>query len=210
MSVLGILDLSAVFVFALTGALVASRAQLDIIGFLFIGCLTAVGGGTVRDLLLDRNPVFWIEAPANIAVACVAAILVFLTAHLLESRYKVIVWLDALALSIAVSAGVAAAQAMGQAPAITLIMGVVTGCMGGLMRDVVCNEVPLILIRGELYVTAAFAGAAAAILAPVFLPFPLAPVIACAALTFLLRAGSILFGWGLPVYRPRPPKDGPQ
>lgn len=58
MSVLGILDLSAVFVFALTGALVASRAQLDIIGFLFIGCLTAVGGGTVRDLLLDRNPVF--------------------------------------------------------------------------------------------------------------------------------------------------------
>ena len=210
MSVLGILDLSAVFVFALTGALVASRAQLDIIGFLFIGCLTAVGGGTVRDLLLDRNPVFWIEAPANIAVACVAAILVFLTAHLLESRYKVIVWLDALALSIAVSAGVAAAQAMGQAPAITLIMGVVTGCMGGLMRDVGCNEVPLILIRGELYVTAAFAGAAAAILAPVFLPSPLAPVIACAALTFLLRAGSILFGWGLPVYRPRPPKDGPQ
>lgn len=80
-----------------------------------------------------------------------AAILVFLTAHLLESRYKVIVWLDALALSIAVSAGVAAAQAMGQAPAITLIMGMVTGCMGGLMRDVVCNEVPLILIRGELY-----------------------------------------------------------
>ena len=89
-------------------------------------------------------------------------------------------------------------------------MGVVTGWMGGLMRDVVCNAVPLILIRGELYVTAAFAGAAAAILAPVFLPFPLAPVIACAALTFLLRAGSILFGWGLPVYRPRPPKDGPQ
>ncbi len=210
MTVLDTLDLAAVCVFALTGALVASRAQLDIIGFLFIGCLTAVGGGTVRDLLLDRNPVFWIAAPANIGVACAASVVVFFTAHLLESRYKVIVWLDALALAIAVSAGVAAAQAMGQGPAVTLIMGVVTGCMGGLMRDVVCNEVPLILIRGELYVTAAFAGAAAALVAPLVLDNTWAPLIACTILTFGLRAGSIQFGWGLPIYKPRPPRDGPR
>ena len=210
MTVLEVLDLAAVFVFALTGALVASRAQLDIIGFVFIACLTAVGGGTVRDLLLDRNPVFWIAEPRILAVASAGAVLVFFTAHLLESRYRVIVWLDALALAMAVSAGVAAAQSMQQGPAVTLIMGVLTGCLGGMMRDVVCNEVPLILIRGELYVTAAFAGAAAALAAPVALDHPLAPLVACALVTFTLRAGSIQFGWGLPVYRPRPPRDGPR
>ncbi|MFT4620219.1 MAG: putative membrane protein YeiH [Sulfitobacter sp.] len=210
MSGLTTLDLVAVFIFALSGALVASRAQLDIIGFVFIACLTAVGGGTVRDLLLDRNPVFWIAEPVNIAVACAAAILVFFTAHLLESRYKVIVWLDALALAMAVSAGVAAAQSMDQGAAVTLIMGVVTGCLGGLMRDVVCNEVPLVLIKGELYVTAAFAGSGAALLAPLILPHPMTALTACASVTFILRGGSILFGWGLPAYKPRPPRDGPQ
>jgi uncharacterized membrane protein YeiH len=206
MSLLVALDLAAVIVFALTGALVASRAQLDIVGFVFVASLTAVGGGTVRDLLLDRNPVFWIAEPRTVGVAAGAAVIVFFTAHLLESRYKVIVWLDALALAIAVSAGVAAAQGLGQGPAITVIMGIVTGCLGGLMRDVVCNEVPLVLKQGELYVTAALAGAAAAVLAPLMTPHPLAPLAACTVLTFGLRAGSILFGWRLPVYRPRPPR----
>ena len=80
------LDFASVFVFALTGALVASRAQLDIIGFLFIASLTAVGGGTIRDVILRRDQVFWVNEPIYIGVACAAAILVFFTAHLLESR----------------------------------------------------------------------------------------------------------------------------
>ena len=79
------LDYASVAVFALTGALVASRSQLDIVGFIFIACLTAVGGGTLRDVLLDR-PVFWIADPVLLLVAALAAVLVFLTAHLLESR----------------------------------------------------------------------------------------------------------------------------
>jgi uncharacterized membrane protein YeiH len=197
------LDLASVAVFALTGALVASRAQLDIVGFLFVACLTALGGGTVRDLLLDR-PVFWIADPTPLAVACAAAALVFLTAHLLESRYAALRWLDAFALAVAVPAGVAAAG--GQGAATVLVMGMVTGCLGGLMRDVVCNEVPLVLKQGELYVTAAFAGALAAVAAaaagldgPVLLAL-------CACVTFGLRAGSLAFGWRLPVYRNRPPR----
>jgi uncharacterized membrane protein YeiH len=85
-------------------------------------------------------------------------------------------------------------------------MGVATGCMGGLMRDVVCNEVPLVLKQGELYVTAAFAGALAAVaLAGTGRETAL---IGCAAATFVLRAGSVALGWRLPVYRPRPPRDG--
>src|SRR6218665_1563040 len=96
------LDASSVLVFALTGALAASRAQLDPVGFIFLACLTAVGGGTLRDLILDRNPVFWIDRPWFLLIAAGAAILVFFTAHLLESRARALIWLDAAALAIAV------------------------------------------------------------------------------------------------------------
>lgn len=204
---IAMLDYAAVAVFALTGALVASRAQLDIIGFFFVACLTAVGGGTIRDLLLDRDPVFWLADPTHLAIACAAAFLVFFTAHLLESRYTVLLWLDAAALAIAVAAGVSVAGAMDQSVPIVLVMGVATGTLGGLMRDVVCNEVPLVLKQGELYVTAALAGAGAALAIPYLTADPLAPIMACILTTFALRAGSLAFGWRLPVYRPRPPRS---
>lgn len=200
------LDYSAVLVFALTGSLVASRAQLDIVGFFFFACLTAVGGGTLRDLLLDRHPVFWVENPAYLGVACAAALLVFLTAHLFESRYKLLLWLDAFALAIAVAAGSGVAQTLGHSAPIVVVMGVVTGCMGGLMRDVVSNEVPLVLVKGELYVTCTFAGSVATVIASE-LDLPSTQVaLACAAVTFILRAGSLALGWQLPVYKSRPPK----
>ncbi len=199
------LDYASVFVFALTGALVASRAQLDLVGFVFIACLTAVGGGTVRDVILDRG-VFWVEDPSFIAVASAAAVVVFLTAHLLESRLRAIFWLDALALAVAVPAGVAAAIGVSAGWPIVIIMGVATGCFGGLMRDVVCNEVPLVLKQGELYVTCAFVGAASALALIGFdVPLPLA-LFGCGVVTFALRAGSLAFGWRLPVYKSRPPR----
>jgi len=205
MSALQGLDYASVFIFALTGALVASRAQLDIVGFIFVACLTAVGGGTVRDVILDRG-VFWIADPSIIGVATVAAGLVFLTAHLLESRLRAIFWLDAMALAVAVPAGVAAAAEMGVQWPIVLIMGIATGCFGGLMRDVVCNEVPLVLKQGELYVTCAFAGAGTALaLIGLEMPLPLA-LIGCGAVVFALRAGSLAFGWRLPIYKNRPPR----
>jgi uncharacterized membrane protein YeiH len=202
---LQILDYAAVAVFAVTGALAASRSQLDIVGFIFIACLTATGGGTVRDAILDRT-VFWVADPVVLAVATAAAIAVFLTAHLLESRYRALLWIDAFALAVAVPAGVAAAQGLGQSWPIVVVMGMVTGCLGGLMRDVVCNEVPLVLKQGELYVTCAFAGALAAVLADLAGMQGLPVLGICAAVTLSLRAGSIAFGWRLPVYRTRPPR----
>ncbi|WP_428512784.1 trimeric intracellular cation channel family protein [Roseovarius sp.] len=206
MTDLFLLDHASVLIFALTGALVASRAQLDVVGFAFIACLTAVGGGTVRDVLLDRNPVFWIANPSFIATACAAAILIFFTAHLFESRYRLLLWLDSLALAVAVPAGVATALAMSQPLPIVVIMGMVTGCLGGLMRDVVCNEVPLVLKQGELYVTAAFAGSLAAVATLMVTDRELFILAACAGVTWALRAGSLAFGWRLPVYRSRPPR----
>ncbi len=206
MSGLALLDYASVFVFALTGALVASRAQLDLVGFAFIACLTAVGGGTVRDLLLDRHPVFWVGQPNYILIATGAAALVFFTAHLVESRYNWLVWLDSFALSIAVAAGTAAALSLGHSGIIVVLMGIITGCLGGLMRDVVCNEVPLVLKQGELYVSCAFAGALTAVLATRLGLDTLAALAACALVCWALRAGSLLFGWRLPVYKSRPPR----
>lgn len=207
--VIEILDHAAVIVFALTGALVASRAQLDIVGFIFIAALTAVGGGTVRDLVLGRDPVFWVGAPTYLILSAAAAIVVFFTAHRLENRYRAILWLDACALAVAVPAGVGVALDLGHGPVIVIMAGVMTGCFGGLLRDVVCNEVPLVLIQGELYVSAAFGGAVAALLLGA-IGFPGMPaLIACAAAVFALRSGSLVFGWRLPVYRPRPPRNGP-
>ncbi|ATQ57095.1 trimeric intracellular cation channel family protein [Paracoccus yeei] len=201
-----LLDHASVLVFALTGALVASRAQLDLVGFIFFAALTGIGGGTLRDLLLGRVPVFWIERPGLLLVTSGAAVLVFFTAHLFESRYRLLLWLDALALAVAVPAGVGVAMGAGVSPVVVVAMGVVTGSFGGLIRDVVGNELPLILKQGELYVTAAFGGAMAAVLLEALgCARPLA-LIACAMVVLALRAGSMVLGWRLPTYRARPPR----
>jgi uncharacterized membrane protein YeiH len=201
------LDYASVAVFALTGALAASRSQLDIVGFIFIACLTAVGGGTLRDMILNRE-VFWVADPTMLAVASMAAVTVFFTAHLVESRYRVLLWLDAFALAVAVPAGVAVAMAAGQGWPVILVMGMITGCMGGLLRDIVCNEVPLVLKQGELYVTCAFSGSLGAVLAGMAGLSSASALMICAALVLTLRAGSLAFGWRLPIYRSTPPKPG--
>ncbi|SLN22688.1 hypothetical protein ROA7450_00873 [Roseovarius albus] len=206
MTALSFLDYASVLVFALTGALVASRAQLDLIGFAFIACLTAVGGGTIRDVLLNRDPVFWIGNPNYILIACAAAIVIFFTAPMVESRYRWLLWLDSFALAIAVPAGVILALDMQQPAMIVVLMGMLTGCMGGLLRDVVCNEVPLVLKQGELYVTATFAGSLTGFWVHAFTNNMTYVMISCAVVTWGLRAGSMLMGWQLPTYRSRPPR----
>lgn len=207
MTALTFLDFASVIVFALTGALVASRAQLDLVGFAFVACLTAVGGGTLRDLLLGRDPVFWVAQPSYILLACGAALVVFFTAHLFESRYRLLLWLDSVALSVAVAAGTGVAMELGHNVVIVVLMGISTGCLGGLMRDVVCNEVPLLLKQGEIYATAAFLGAVSAVLAA-YLGLSGLPVLGiCAGVTWSLRAGSLVWGWRMPVYKARPPRQ---
>jgi uncharacterized membrane protein YeiH len=157
--------------------------------------------------LLDRNPIFWIAQPTYIAVACAAAVVVFFTAHLFESRLKTLIWLDSFALAVAVAAGTGVALSLDQPAPVVVLMGMITGCLGGLMRDVVVGEVPLVLKQGELYVSAAFAGALAAVLAQVYFAAALVPLLLCAVTTWALRAGSLAFGWRLPVYRARPPRS---
>ncbi|WP_324751503.1 trimeric intracellular cation channel family protein [Roseovarius sp. Pro17] len=202
-----LLDYASVLIFALTGALVASRAQLDLVGFAFIACLTAVGGGTLRDVMLDRHPVFWMNDPTYILIAVCAAVLIFFTAHLVESRYRWLLWLDAFALAVAVPAGVSAALLMTQPMPIVVLMGMTTGCMGGLMRDVVIGEVPLVLRKGALYVSAAFAGSLTATILDRLGFEAIIVLSACGVVTWALRAGSLAFGWALPIYKARPPHE---
>ena len=145
--------------FAISGALVASRKQMDIVGFVLLGTVTGIGGGTLRDVLLGANPVFWINEPAYL-VACVAVSgIVFFTAHIPQSRYQFLLWFDALGLGIFAVVGAEKALLMGTGPTVAIAMGVITATCGGILRDLLGAESPVVLSR-EIYVTAALAGAA--------------------------------------------------
>ena len=146
-------DILAVVVFAVSGALVASRKSLDIVGFMWLAVLTGVGGGTVRDLLLDV-PVFWMVDPLHIVACLVTAAVVHFTAHLVESRYRLLLWFDALGLALVTVAGTAKGLDSGTGALVAVAMGVVTGSVGGIVRDLVGNE-PSVILRREIYVTAA-------------------------------------------------------
>ena len=100
MPILEILDYAGVAVFAATGALSASRKQLDIIGYLFLASVTGIGGGTMRDVVLGATPVFWVTNPTYLLVCATVAVILFFTAHLFDSRYRVLVWLDAIGLAV--------------------------------------------------------------------------------------------------------------
>ena len=201
-----VLDIASVFVWGLSGALVAALARLDVVGFFFLAALTAFGGGTVRDLLLGVHPVFWITQPWQILVACAAALAVFVGAQRITPRRPTLHWVDAVAMTVALAAGVSASHFAGAAWPIILIMGMITGTVGGMLRDIVANEVPMVLRDGDLYVTACLVGAAVVVALLHLLPdaMPLAVLLGAGA-TFLVRAGALTLGWRLPVYRPRAP-----
>ena len=202
------LDLAGIAVFAASGALVASRQQMDAVGFVLIAGLTGFGGGTLRDLLLGRTPVFWLIDPQPVLVAAAVAMLVFLTAHRIENRYRALLWADAAGLALFAVLGAEIALAAGATPWAAVLLGVMSATMGGILRDVVCNELPLIL-RREIYATAAAAGAGVFVLmASQGLPRDWS-IPAGVAVAFLIRAAALAFGWSLPPYRARPGRNPP-
>lgn len=200
-------DLLGVAVFAASGALVASRKRMDLIGFGLMASLTGVGGGTLRDLLLGR-PVFWVVDASYIHVCLVIAAALFAGAHIIQRRYIVLLWADAIGVAAYAVMGAELARQAGAGAAISIVMGVMTATFGGLIRDVVCGETPLVL-RREVYATAAAAGAALYIvLVGLGVALPLAALAGLAG-GFALRAAGIAFGLSLPVYRPREGRDYP-
>jgi len=198
-----ILDLGGVAVFAVTGALVASRKQMDIVGFALLATVTGIGGGTLRDLVLGLTPVFWVQQPVYVVICVAVAALVFFTAHVPESRYRLLLWLDAVGLATFCVVGAERALAAGAGPFIAVVMGVITATFGGVVRDVLGAEIPVIL-RKEIYATAALAGAVAFVVGAMAGFSPVAAALGGFAVCLVIRGLALLRGWSLPVYRPRP------
>jgi uncharacterized membrane protein YeiH len=192
------LDLFGLAVFAATGALAAARRRQTFVTVAFFALVTGVGGGTIRDLLIGA-PVFWVQdsTVAALCLAVAAAIWVTPSRWWSQATFD---WLDAAGLAAYAAFGAAKALGYGVPPVPAMVMGVVTACAGGIIRDMMAGE-PSILMRPELYVTAAALAASLQVgLALAGLPVFAAGLIAAAA-GFALRAAAIVWKLGLPVYR---------
>ena len=158
-TILYVLDLFGTAVFAVSGALAAGRRRMDLFGALVIAAVTAVGGGTMRDLLLDRHPVFWMEDLRYLAVIAGAGGLTFLYTSVFRPPRQSLEVADAFGLAVFSVVGARVALDVGAPPVVIIIMSAATATVGGMVRDVLCDETPLIL-RKEIYATAALAGGA--------------------------------------------------
>ena len=185
--------------FALSGALQASRHRMDIIGFIFIGCITGVGGGTLRDLILDV-PVFWLGQWQYVMVCFVGAVSTWLAAPFLKRASTFLVWADAVGMSVFSVLGAQKALELGMSIPVAAIMGMFSACLGGIIRDMILNEVPILLSR-EIYISASLAGALGYALTETFfgLPGSLALWLGCVT-GFGIRALAIVYRLSLPAY----------
>ena len=194
-ALLSLMDQIGIFVFALSGAVMAVRKAMDIFGIVFLACLPAIGGGTIRDVLLDQ-PIFWFSDTTSLLLILAAAICVFFF-HARIENFRPLRWADAVGMSLFAVTGAAKALSLGLHPAVVVIMGVITACAGGLLRDIVANEEPL-LLKTDIYATAAMVGAGVYVGAnslgisanPAFLI-----AMGCA---FCLRSATLIFNLSLP------------
>ena len=195
---LTVLDYAAVAVFAASGALAAARRRHDIVTFGFFAAVTGVGGGTLRDLLIDA-PVFWVARPDYIAVCLLAAVVIWIFGGG-QGRERLLLWLDAVGMAAYAVVGALKAVSLGAPPVSAVIMGVLTATFGGVIRDILAEE-PSVLLRRELYVTPALVGASVFVgLDAIQVPVVAAGVMGFAS-AFVVRAGAILFGWQMPGFR---------
>ena len=197
-SALELLDYFGIAVFAVSGALLAAEKRQTLVTFIFFAVVTGVGGGTLRDLLIGA-PVFWVHTNATLLICIGAALLVWLTSR---QRFagQALLWFDAAGLAAYATYGAAKALAFGVAPVPAFAMGVMTACLGGIIRDVRAGE-PSILMRPVLYVTAAALAAGLLVgLAWLGLGGWLAVALALGA-GFALRGAAIARHWSLPAYR---------
>ena len=192
-------DILAAVVFAVSGALVASRKGLDVMGFMWFSVITGVGGGTVRDLILNV-PVFWVQNPAHVSACLVTAVVMHFVAPLVESRYRTLLWFDAFGLALVTIAGTVKASDVGAPALVAIAMGAVTGIVGGLIRDTL-GHVPSVLLGHEVYVTASVLGACTYVGLHDLGVGRSAAMVAGFLVTFTGRGLAIKFGWSVPVFR---------
>ena len=199
--VFAVLDYAGVFLFALSGGIIAARKSLDPFGAAVIGAVAGMGGGTLRDVILGALPVYWVGEPAYLAAALIGGLAGYYGSELVRgeagARQRALVWADAAGLSVFCVIGAQAGLAAGAHWGIALLTGVMSAAFGGLIRDVIVNELPLVL-RAEVYALAALFGAGVYVAA---VNLGVAESIAAAGAAFAafcLRGCAILFNWSLP------------
>lgn len=195
----GLLDWFGIVVFVTTGALVASRKQMDIVGFILLGTVTGIGGGTVRDVLLGRLPVFWVGEPAYLATCVAVSFGCFFWAHIPASRYVWLLRFDAIGLALFAVTGAETALRAGVHPLVAVAMGVTTATFGGILRDILSGENPVILSR-EIYVTAALIGAATYVLLSIVGVGREISLLSGFAGAAIIRLCALRWSWTLPRY----------
>lgn len=194
-TVLGALDFAGVAVFAATGALAAAREKHDLVTFAFFAAITGVGGGTLRDLLIGA-PVFWVKDWRYIAVCLGAALAVWIIGGG-SWRFRALLWLDAIGLGAYGVLGAAKAEAFDVAPLICIVMGALTACFGGIVRDLLAGQ-PSILLRREITVSAALLAATVYVVARAWEVDTWPAAIVASVAGFVLRGGALRWGWSLP------------
>lgn len=195
-----ILDFAGIGFFAISGGMLAARKSLDPFGAAILGAVAGLGGGTLRDVLLGELPVYWIIEPKYLWISLGGALLGYVLApgaQWLATRRAVLIWADAVGLAVFCVIGARAGLDVGAHWTIALLTGVMSAAFGGLLRDIIVNDVPLVL-REDIYALAALAGAAAYVAGTALELEPSAVTIGSTVLAFVLRGCAIQFKWSLP------------
>ncbi|MEM8613761.1 MAG: trimeric intracellular cation channel family protein [Cyanobacteria bacterium P01_H01_bin.105] len=198
--ILYVLDLLGVAVFAVSGALAAGRKHLDLLGVIVIALVTAIGGGTLRDILLDRHPVFWIESPIYLLIILGSALLTVVYAKFFKPPLKALLVADAFGLALFSISGAQIAEQVHLAPILIIVMGTITGAAGGVLRDVLLVDIPVILRRGRIYATAAIIGIGVYLLLQAVGVMQSWAAILGMAVVASLRLAAIIWGLMLPIF----------
>ena len=202
----GAVDLLGVGFLAASGAIAAAERRQDIVTFIFFGAMTGIGGGTLRDLLIGQ-PVFWVHNPAYLIVCIAAALAIWVfTPRLIPA--PALLWADAIGLCAYAVVGSQKAAALHLDGSICVAMGVLTACFGGILRDLLAGQ-PSVLLRREIYVTAAILAASTYVVLERLGVDRGVAIFAAVAVGLLVRGGSLLFGWTLPAFGRRSAPSAP-